>query len=589
MAAFCKPPWRLAPDLRDHSQLEAEAIRRSLRKAIMEARQNLLILSCESLSRFDRAELDLLFRFLQSQDLSLEAVAYVRDYRNWCESFFQQSVKYGTFRQSLFPLSLKTYRLAIGKMDEFLGRENVHLWKYDRACFAGGCVLRDFYQRLHLGDRQVVSPERNKGVSLEAAKLLFAYHNSGFGPVRDKRILRANSLLAEHLGSLAGPPVRFHPELLAERMRAESDDLAWMEERLGESLRGEPDRRNVADSIRTEEDLQQFSPEALAWLAAESGCPISKGKTPEETAQTVAQAMAGLREKLVIRNERGATGLPSRSMPKRIWIFWSQGLESAPPLVQRCIASWKEKNRGWELRLLNEAGAVDYLRKANVPGVMLDSLPLEKRANILRLRLLAEEGGVWADAATICLRPLDDWLPECMDAGFFCFRDPGPDRLVANWFLASAPENTLARLWRDAHEEFWKHGTFLHHSSYDGSTASSLPIMQRLLLQLLHKAFDRNTRTTDLWFYPFVQMILRTYPYCVMHYIYARELRRNPEWRKIAQAMPYRDAKPLLASYDMVKNQFNLEEILRYGTNAELPLLKMNWKSPPRDLAQVSG
>jgi len=114
-------------------------------------------------------------------------------------------------------------------------------------------------------------------------------------------------------------------------------------------------------------------------------------------------------------------------------------------------------------------------------------------------------------------------------------------------------------------------------------------IMQRLLLQLLHKAFDRNTRTTDLWFHPFVQMILRTYPYCVMHYIYARELRRNPEWRKIAQAMPYRDAKPLLASYDMVKNQFNLEEILRYGTNAELPLLKMNWKSPPRDLAQVSG
>ena len=277
------------------------------------------------------------------------------------------------------------------------------------------------------------------------------------------------------------------------------------------------------------------------------------------------------------------------ALPKVIWMFWSQGFAAAPSLVQNCVASWREQNPGWDTRLLDKSSAEPHLRRANIPWNWLKKLPLEKQANILRMRLITEEGGVWTDATTFCLRPLDEWLPDCMPAGFFCFRDPGPDRLVSTWFLAGVAGNRLACLWRDAHEKFWSRGELLHHSSYDGTKTANLPVIQRWILLLMNYLLNRNTRFTDYWFHPFVQILLRTHPYCVMHYIYARELRRNPEWRKIAQAMPYRDAKPLLASYDMVKNQFDLEEILRHGTNAELPLLKMNWKSPPRDLAQVSG
>lgn len=42
-----------------------------------------------------------------------------------------------------------------------------------------------------------------------------------------------------------------------------------------------------------------------------------------------------------------------------------------------------------------------------------------------------------------CLRPLDDWLDAAYDAGFFAFRNPAKDRMLATWLIASEPDNPL--------------------------------------------------------------------------------------------------------------------------------------------------
>ena len=57
--------------------------------------------------------------------------------------------------------------------------------------------------------------------------------------------------------------------------------------------------------------------------------------------------------------------------------------------------------------------------------------------------MLRQHGGVWADATSFCLRPLDDWLNAAYAAGFFAFRNPAKDRMMANWFIASEPDNAL--------------------------------------------------------------------------------------------------------------------------------------------------
>ncbi len=277
----------------------------------------------------------------------------------------------------------------------------------------------------------------------------------------------------------------------------------------------------------------------------------------------------------------------STALPKIVWIFWGQGLEQAPDLVKHCVASWRKMNPSWDVRIWAEATAEPLLRKAAIPWERLDTFPLVNKSNILRLRLLTEHGGVWADATTFCLQPLDEWLPDCMRAGFFCFRDPGADRLVANWFLASDRDDRLAILWRDAHEAFWNDRDYLHHNSYDGNSAA-LPPVQRHLLRALHAVLDRNTRRTDLWFHPVVRFLLRTYPYCVMHYLFAHGCRRNRQWQELFSQMPYREAKPLLASYTLVREGKSFAEILEAGREQALPMLKFNWKSPPAGLSHAS-
>jgi hypothetical protein len=497
MTAFCKPAWRLAPDLRGTSRAKSQKVKDELIKYTDNDCLTPLIISAEALSRFTYEELEDFIEFLRLRDLAIEAVAYIRDFSPWCESLFQQSVKYGTWHGGLFPLGGEAYRFAVEKFDRILGAESVQLWKYDRSLFPTGCVVRDFFQRLNIGVYDGKQTEFNKGIGLEAAKLLLTYHQSGLGAVCDESSFGKNALLANHIRGMPDTPVKFHPDLIARRAIEEAADLEWMENRLGESIHSARTQKGEHFSfIRSESDLQNFRPEALAWLAAQSGCQIHERGTPKETAIEVALAMNALRDKVCAAATEQTAGGKASVLPKIIWLFWSQGFAAAPQLVSTCVESWREKNPGWEVRLLDESSAEPYLRRAAIPWHWLEKLPLEKKANILRMRLLTEEGGVWADATTFCLRPLDEWLPDCISAGFFCFRDPGPDRLVANWFLASGPSNRLACLWRDAHEEFWSRCEFLHHSSYDGKNAGNLSCLQRSLLRIMHRVFDRNTRCT---------------------------------------------------------------------------------------------
>jgi hypothetical protein len=67
-----------------------------------------------------------------------------------------------------------------------------------------------------------------------------------------------------------------------------------------------------------------------------------------------------------------------------------------------------------------------------------------------------------------------------------------------------------------------------------------------------------------------------------MHYIFSRGYRRNREWRELADRVPYRDAKPVLMHYSEPGEKWSLEALVAAGREQGLPLLKLNWKKPPR-------
>ena len=137
---------------------------------------------------------------------------------------------------------------------------------------------------------------------------------------------------------------------------------------------------------------------------------------------------------------------PSR-LPRIIHMFWDQGFENAPPLIQRCVASWHDQNPGWRLNLLGAAEAEAILPRSTLPA----GSTVQSYTDMLRVRLLRSQGGVWADATCHCSAPLDSWLPWVMSqSDFFAFARPAYDRPLASWFLASQPDGRIVTRFDDA-------------------------------------------------------------------------------------------------------------------------------------------
>jgi hypothetical protein len=144
-------------------------------------------------------------------------------------------------------------------------------------------------------------------------------------------------------------------------------------------------------------------------------------------------------------------------LPKVIWTLWLQGWENAPRLVKACRRSWEINNPDWTMRCLDRHTVVGFMDQDNARAALegLDQAPATC-SDRLRIALLAQHGGVWADATTYCVRPLKDWLFDVLPSGFFAFDRPGPDRLLSSWFLAAARDNYLVQRWAKLTLEYWQ-------------------------------------------------------------------------------------------------------------------------------------
>jgi hypothetical protein len=160
----------------------------------------------------------------------------------------------------------------------------------------------------------------------------------------------------------------------------------------------------------------------------------------------------------------------SHAIPRVLWTLWLQGWEQSPALVQACLRSWQLRNPTWTVRALTRENIGTYVDLAAAyPAVDLDRIPAPALSDMIRVALLAEHGGVWADSTVFCVTPLDQWVDECSRTGFFAFCRPGPDRMVSSWFLASEPHHPLTTEWQDRVREYWRtHSTpdryfWFHH------------------------------------------------------------------------------------------------------------------------------
>ena len=208
-------------------------------------------------------------------------------------------------------------------------------------------------------------------------------------------------------------------------------------------------------------------------------------------------------------------------IPRIIWILWFQGLSEAPFVVKQCIASWERENPGWRVNVLTKDSLNQFIDLA-LPKDKLETLTLTKQSNLIRLQLLSEYGGVWADATTVCMRPLDEWIDNCTASGFFAFHKPGRDRLLSTWFMASERQCPLILNLRNRYVTY-----FLSHKFKVKGT------LRRKTTHLLERFLNRTPQTTICWFSPVVTKILRVYPYYIFHYMFSHLVSTNAECQTI--------------------------------------------------------
>ncbi|WP_230857836.1 MULTISPECIES: capsular polysaccharide synthesis protein [Enterobacter] len=144
-----------------------------------------------------------------------------------------------------------------------------------------------------------------------------------------------------------------------------------------------------------------------------------------------------------------------------IWICWFQGLDSAPGLVKRCIASVQRNAPEAQVIILTDENIPDYLTlpehiKSKYQAGLISKA---QYSDIVRCSLLYQYGGIWMDATVFMTKPVPESFYE---NAFSSLRFDSPENALSQgywtaYFLAARKGNSLVKLVRDILYRYWQH------------------------------------------------------------------------------------------------------------------------------------
>ena len=174
----------------------------------------------------------------------------------------------------------------------------------------------------------------------------------------------------------------------------------------------------------------------------------------------------------------GAASTPSRKKLPIVWQIWLQGWENAPSIVHEVALLNKKTDPELEFKYLSFSDAADLvglkreLRELHATGKISNA----GIADLLRLRLIEQQGGVWLDA-TVALSPqFHDMLAQ---TPHFLLLNPRewvnllPRYFtVTTWAFGAPAGDPFLRLWADVLEEHWlTHGQTHYFDAFYVTTA----------------------------------------------------------------------------------------------------------------------
>ncbi len=160
-------------------------------------------------------------------------------------------------------------------------------------------------------------------------------------------------------------------------------------------------------------------------------------------------AAAAVVEEKPIKNDKG----------EKIFSMWLQGEDKAPDLVKACFRSIR-KNCKQELIVLDENTVFDYitLPEEIIAKYRAGKIKRAHFADICRVELLYEHGGIWLDATGFATAPIPDWI---IKEDFFVYMAGdtvgAKYSFMQNCFIRARKGAYLLAAWRAMIFDYWMH------------------------------------------------------------------------------------------------------------------------------------
>ena len=216
-------------------------------------------------------------------------------------------------------------------------------------------------------------------------------------------------------------------------------------------------------------------------------------------------------------------------LPKKIWFLWFQGQNKMPLVVKKCFLSWQKHHPNWDIIFLDKKNLYDFVEIKYILENRSSKIYFASQSDIIRINLLKKYGGVWVDATCFCQQPLDDWIYNYLNTGFFAFDRPGYDRMFSSWFLAVNKGNQLVEEYANAVNDFWISNKNIKLSR------------DRAWIHLILRKFKIHgylKRNPTLWLHPILTKGLKVYSYFWFFYLFEKLYHNNQTVKTIWDSTP---------------------------------------------------
>ena len=177
-------------------------------------------------------------------------------------------------------------------------------------------------------------------------------------------------------------------------------------------------------------------------------------------------------------------------LEKNIFILWLQGWQDAKWLNKQVAESWIINNPDWKIHYIDFDNLKDYVNDIEYIYDQNKNISPQAKSDIIRLSLLKNYGGIWADATMLCMQPVDHWINDAIEpSGLWMYHGHGAGLHKklgpASWFIVSKKNGYMINKWKDICDHFW----------YNNNSTNYYSWMDGLFKMLLEK----DETFFDLW------------------------------------------------------------------------------------------